>query len=64
MSVHHATRRRFLGNIALGGAAGFLGLGSRPAAAEPPLETRGSGWFRSLASARPLSTSPKRELKA
>ncbi len=43
MSAHHtgvSSRRRFLGGLALAGAAGFLGLGSRPVAAEPPPETR------------------------
>jgi NitT/TauT family transport system substrate-binding protein len=33
------TRRRFLGGLSLGGAAGLLGLCSRPVAAEPPPET-------------------------
>jgi len=43
MSVQHAgpvSRRRFLGGLALSGAAEFFGLGSRPVYAEPPPETR------------------------
>ena len=42
MSTQHArqcSRRRFLSKLTLAGAAGFLGLGSRPTAAEPPPET-------------------------
>jgi NitT/TauT family transport system substrate-binding protein len=33
------SRRRFLGGLTLAGAAGFLGLGPRPTAADPPPET-------------------------
>jgi NitT/TauT family transport system substrate-binding protein len=42
MSTQHArplSRRRFLGGLTLAGAAGFLGLGPRTTAAEPPPET-------------------------
>jgi NitT/TauT family transport system substrate-binding protein len=42
MSIEHArrvSRRRFLGGVTLAGAAGFLGLGPKPTAAEPPPET-------------------------
>jgi NitT/TauT family transport system substrate-binding protein len=42
MSTQHArqySRRRFLRRLPLAGAAGFLGLGARPTAAEPPPET-------------------------
>jgi NitT/TauT family transport system substrate-binding protein len=34
------TRRRFLGGLTLAGTAGLLSLHARPAAAEPPPETR------------------------
>src|SRR5262245_62227946 len=42
MSARHTdgwTRRRFLGGLTLGGAAGLLGLPTRWVAAEPPPET-------------------------
>jgi NitT/TauT family transport system substrate-binding protein len=42
MSTPHArplSRRRFLAGLTLAGTAGFLGLPSRPIAAEPPPET-------------------------
>jgi NitT/TauT family transport system substrate-binding protein len=42
VSTQHArqfSRRRFLGELTLGGIAGFLGLPPRPVAAEPPPET-------------------------
>ena len=37
--VRHWSRREFLGEVTLAGAAGFLGLQPRSAAAEPPPET-------------------------
>ena len=37
--VDRWSRREFLGGLTLVGTAGFLGLGSRPVAAEPPPET-------------------------
>src|SRR6266508_2076690 len=37
--VHGWTRREFLGGLTLTGAAGLVGLHSRPVGAEPPPET-------------------------
>jgi NitT/TauT family transport system substrate-binding protein len=41
------TRRRFLGELTVAGAAGLLGLYPRPVAAEPPPETTTIRWLRS-----------------
>ena len=39
MTARHVSRRQFLGRFTLLGAAGLLGLRSKPTAAEPPPET-------------------------
>jgi NitT/TauT family transport system substrate-binding protein len=44
--ARHFSRRRFLGGLTLAGAAGLLGVPSRPVAAEPPAETTTLRLFR------------------